>query len=170
MTDDASPEIRPMRPGDWPRVEEIYAQGIATDDATLETETPSREAWDDSHLDVGRLVAVAGGRVEGWAALSPISGRCVYRGVAEVSVYVAEGARGRGLGTRLLDALVQRSEEEGYWTLEAGIFPENDASLRAFEKAGFRRVGLREGLGRQGDGEWRDVVLMERRSETVGVR
>lgn len=169
MADDSSPDIRPMTPDDWPRVEEIYAQGIATGDATLETETPSWEAWDDSHLDVARLVAEVDGRVAGWAALSPISGRCVYQGVAEVSVYVAEDARGHGLGTRLLEGLVRRSEEEGYWTLEAGVFPENDASLRAFEKAGFRMVGLREGLGRQGDGEWRDVMLMERRSETVGV-
>jgi len=169
MSDASSPEIRPMTPDDWPRVEEIYAQGIATGDATLETETPSWETWDDSHLDVARLVAEVDGRVAGWAALSPISGRCVYEGVAEVSVYVAEGARGHGLGTRLLEALVRRSEEEGYWTLEAGIFPENEPSLRAFEKAGFRTVGLREGLGRQGGGEWRDVMLMERRSETVGV-
>lgn len=169
MPADRDPTIRPMTPDDWPRVEEIYAQGIATGDATLESEPPSWREWDTSHLDDARLVAEQEGRVVGWAALSPVSGRCAYEGVAEVSVYVAEGARGDGLGTRLLEELIQRSEEQGYWTLEAGIFPENRASLRAFEKAGFRRVGLREGLGRQGDGEWRDVVLMERRSDSVGV-
>ena len=160
--------IRPMAPDDWPRVEEIYAQGIATGNATLETDTPSREAWDRSHLEAGRLVAEHEGRVVGWAALSPVSSRCVYGGVAEVSVYVAEDARGRGVGTRLLEALVRASEDAGIWTLEAGVFPENEASLHLFRKAGFRRVGVREGLGRHGD-RWRDVVLLERRSETVGV-
>lgn len=168
MTDHDALMIRPMRPDDWPRVEEIYAQGIATGRATLETETPSRKEWYGSHLEVGRLVAEAEGRVVGWAALAPVSGRCVYDGVAEASVYVAEEARGQGLGTRLLEALVEASEEAGYWTLEAGILPENEASLRLFEKCGFRRVGVREGLGMQGE-KWRDVVLMERRSETVGV-
>lgn len=165
--DDSSLRIRPMTADDWPRVEEIYAQGIATGDATMETDTPSWEEWDDGYLAACRLVAEWGGRVVGWAALAPVSGRCVYDGVAEVSVYVAEGVRGRGMGTRLLAALVDASEEEGYWTLEAGVFPENEASLRVFEKAGFRRVGLREGLGRQGE-RWRDVVLMERRSDRVG--
>lgn len=157
-----------MTPGDWPRVEEIYAEGIATGNATLETDTPSREAWDRSHLEVARLIAREEGRVVGWAALSPVSSRCVYEGVAEASVYVAEEARGRGVGTRLLNALVRASEEAGLWTLEAGIFPENEASLRLFRRAGFRRVGVREGLGRH-RGRWRDVVLLERRSESVGV-
>ena len=160
-------EIRRLRPGDWDPVRRIYEEGIATGDATFETESPGWESWDASHLENCRLVAELEGRVVGWAALAPVSGRCVYGGVAEVSVYVGGDARGGGIGLRLLSALVESSERAGLWTLEAGIFPENVASLRIHERAGFRRVGRRERLGRL-DGRWRDVVLLERRSPLVG--
>lgn len=161
--------VRGLRAGDWDRVAEIYRAGIATGDATFETGVPAWEAWDEAHLASCRLVAERDGRVVGWAALSPVSGRCVYGGVAEVSVYVDADARGAGIGLRLLRALIETSEEAGLWTLEAGIFPENEASLRIHEKAGFRLVGRRERLGRL-HGRWRDVLLLERRSDSVGSR
>ncbi|HKY59681.1 MAG TPA: GNAT family N-acetyltransferase [Gemmatimonadota bacterium] len=157
-----------MLDADWPAVAEIYGQGIETGDATFETRIPTWEGWDASHLSAPRLVARHGDRVLGWAALSPVSERCVYGGVAEVSVYVAAGARGRGLGRRLLDALVEASEEVGIWTLQAGVFPENEGSLAVHRRCGFRVVGRRERLGRLG-GQWRDVILLERRSPRVGV-
>jgi L-amino acid N-acyltransferase YncA len=160
--------IEPMREADWPAVAEVYRQGIESGHATFETEVPSREAWDAGHLEVGRLVAREADRVLGWAALSPVSDRCVYGGVAEVSVYVDAAARGRGIGRRLLEALVEASEEAGIWTLQAGIFPENEASLAIHRSCGFRVVGRRERLGRLA-GEWRDVILLERRSASVGV-
>lgn len=157
-----------MRPGDWPAVRRILEEGIATGHATFETAAPSWEAWDGGHLDACRLVGEGeAGEIVGWAALSPVSGRCVYGGVAEVSVYVGAEHRGRGVGRALLEALVQASEAAGLWTLQAGVFPENGASLSLHERCGFRRVGVRERLGRHGD-RWRDVVLLERRSETVG--
>jgi len=162
-----APRIREMGPDDWPEVARIYREGIETGDATFETEVPSREEWDLGHLDDPRLVAVLEGETVGWAALSPVSSRCVYAGVAEVSVYVGERARGRGIGRRLLAALVRASEEEGIWTLQAGIFPENEASIAIHERCGFRVVGVREKLGEM-EGRWRDVVLMERRSPEVG--
>lgn len=153
---------------EWEDVRRIYAEGIATGNATFETEPPSWEAWDRAHRPDSRLVARHGDRVLGWAALSPVSGRCVYGGVAEVSVYVAAAARGHGVGRRLLEALVSASEAAGVWTLQAGIFPENWASIALHELCGFRRVGTRERLGRLG-GKWRDVALLERRSRRVGV-
>ncbi|MCG8469687.1 MAG: N-acetyltransferase family protein [Gemmatimonadetes bacterium] len=161
-------EIRAMTPGDWDRVRDIYSEGIATGDATFDTEPPEWDGWDASHLSDCRLVAVVGGAVVGWAALSPVSERCVYGGVAEVSVYVGEAGRGRGIGTALISALVEASEDAGVWTLQAGIFPENEASVRAHERVGFRTVGRREGLGKM-EGRWRDVLLLERRSSVVGV-
>jgi L-amino acid N-acyltransferase YncA len=151
---------------DWDDVARIYAEGIATL-ATFETEVPSWEQWDRAHLPAHRLVARDEGRVVGWAALAPVSSRCVYAGVAEVSVYVAADARGRGIGTALLAALVKSSEAGGVWTLEAGILPENEASVRMHERCGFRVVGRRERLGRM-RGEWRDVLLLERRSTVAG--
>jgi phosphinothricin acetyltransferase len=160
--------IRPMRAGDWPQVREIYLEGIATGDATFETEAPSWEAWDKRHIQACRLVAESEGRVKGWASLWPASDRCVYGGVAEVSVYVAGKAQGKGFGTQLLSALVKASEEAGYWTLQAGIFPENRGSVRIHEKCGFRVLGTRERLGKMG-GLWRDVLLMERRSRVNGI-
>lgn len=164
----ATIQVGPMTQDDWPAVADIYRQGIESGDATFETAVPSREAWDALHLAAGRLVAREGDRVLGWAALSPVSDRCAYGGVAEVSVYVDAAARGRGLGRRLLEALVEASEEAGIWTLQAGIFPENEASLAIHRRCGFRVVGRRERLGRLA-GIWRDVILLERRSGSVGV-
>lgn len=160
--------VRAMSAGDWPVVADIYAQGIATGDATFETSVPSREAWDAARRPDCRLVAEVEGAVVGFAALSATSYRPVYAGVAEVMVYVAERARGRGVGRRLLDALVASAEDAGVWTLQAGIFPENGASIAIHRSAGFRVLGTRERLGRAADGRWRDVVLMERRSPRVG--
>ena len=160
--------IDEMRADDWQQVRAIYLEGIATGHATFETEAPTRESWDAAHLRAGRLVARAGGEVSGWAALSPVSGRCVYAGVAEVSVYVGRAFRGRGCGRALLEALIRSSEAAGIWTLQAGIFPENDESVRLHLRCGFREVGRRERIGRMG-GRWRDTLLLERRSEIVGV-
>lgn len=162
-----SVRTRPLERADWPRVREIYEDGIASGHATFEVEAPGWDAWDRDHLPHSRLAGEADGRILGWAALSPVSDRCVYGGVAEVSVYVAEDGRGRGVGTTLLRELVAASEREGVWTLQAGIFPENEASLRMHATCGFRVVGRREKLGVLA-GEWRDVLLLERRSETVG--
>jgi phosphinothricin acetyltransferase len=157
-----------FEPEDWPAVRAIYEEGIATGNATFETQVPAWEDWDANHLQDCRLVARKDGQVVGWGALSPVSGRCVYAGVAEVSVYVAAAARGQGIGKRLLQALIEVSERRGIWTLQAGIFPENEASIALHERCGFRKVGTRARLG-QLRGVWRDVVLLERRSETVGV-
>lgn len=159
--------IEAMRDDDWPRVRAIYLEGIATGDATFETGAPSFEAWDASHLKTCRLVARIGEEIAGWAALSPVSSRCVYGGVAEVSVYVGEKARGRGVGRALLASLVEESERNKLWTLQAGVLAENEASIRLHERCGFRVVGTREKLGRL-KGVWRDVVLLERRSRIVG--
>jgi L-amino acid N-acyltransferase YncA len=161
-------EITPMTEQDWPAVREIYLQGIATGNATFEPSAPEWKEWDERHLGSCRLVARLEGRIVGWAALSPVSSRCVYGGVAEVSIYVADDARGRGVGRRLLRALVDASEQNGIWTLQAGIFPENQVSIKLHEQVGFRTVGKRERLGCM-NGVWRDIVLMERRSAVVGV-
>ncbi|HTR02135.1 MAG TPA: GNAT family N-acetyltransferase [Thermoanaerobaculia bacterium] len=163
----AAVSIDVLKPGDWDDVRRIYLEGIATGNATFETEAPPWDDWDAAHRPDSRFVARQGGRVVGWAALSRVSGRCVYGGVAEVSVYVAADARGGGVGRRLLEALVGASEEAGVWTLQAGIFPENTASIALHERCGFRRVGVRERLGRSG-ATWRDVALLERRSRRVG--
>ena len=161
-------EITVLRPDHWEEVRVIYAEGIATGEATFETETPSWETWDAGHLNEGRLVAREGGQVVGWAALSPVSDRCAYKGVAEVSVYVGAEHQGKGVGGALLEALIEESEKHGIWTLQAGVFPENAASVRLHTRRGFRKVGVRERLGRV-DGCWRDVLLLERRSGLVGV-
>lgn len=158
--------VRELRPDDWPAVRAIYEDGIRDGDATFETKLPSWERWDGAHPEV-RLVAERDGAVVGWAALSPASSRHCYRGVGEVSVYVAEAARGSGVGRTLLDELARRSERGGYWTLTAGVFPENEASLRLHKACGFREVGLRRGIGESG-GVWRDVIWLERRSTVVG--
>ena len=160
--------IEPLASSDWDDVRRIYAEGIATGNATLETGVPSWETWDGAHRADSRLVARASGRVLGWAALSPVSERCAYGGVAEVSVYVAASARGKGVGRRLLEELVRASEDAGVWTLQAGIFPENRASLAIHELSGFRVVGVRQKLGKL-SGVWRDVALLERRSPCIGV-
>ena len=158
--------IRELRPEDWPAVRAIYEDGIRSGDATFETETPSWERWDAAHSEL-RLAAEREGSIVGWAALSPVSERCCYRGVGEVSVYVEEDARGAGVGRALLDELVNRSERDGYWTLTAGVFPEDEVSIRLHKACGFREVGVRERLGEL-HGVWRDVVLLERRSTLVG--
>jgi len=157
-----------MATADWPAVRRIYEEGIASGHATFETAAPEWNGWDAAHMKACRLVAVDGELVVGWAALTPVSGRCVYAGVAEVSVYVAAAARGKGVGRQLLEALVAESERHEIWTLQAGIFPENTASLTAHERAGFRIVGRREKLGNM-KGVWRDVLLLEKRSAAVGV-
>jgi L-amino acid N-acyltransferase YncA len=159
--------IEEMRADDWERVRAIYLEGIATGDATFETDAPTFETWDAAHLRACRLVARIGAEVAGWAALSPVSSRCVYGGVAEVSVYVAGKFRGRGAGRALLASLVEASERNNLWTLQAGVLAENEASIRLHETCGFRVVGKRERLGKL-NGVWRDVVLLERRSEIVG--
>jgi phosphinothricin acetyltransferase len=160
-------ELRDLRPGDWPEVAAIYAAGIAGRNSTFETEVPTWEDWDAGHLHDARLVALEDGRVVGWAALSPVSDRCCYRGVAENSIYVAPDAQGRGIGRALLERLIGEAEAAGIWTIQTGIFPENVASLELHTRCGFRVVGVRERLGVL-DGEWRDVVFLERRSALVG--
>jgi phosphinothricin acetyltransferase len=160
--------IEPLIFKDWPTVRRIYGEGIATGNATFETSLPEWEEWDSSHLSSCRLVAKLSDEVVGWAALSRVSSRCVYGGVAEVSVYVAEKSRGNGIGLRLLSSLIEASERQGIWTLQAGVFPENIPSIKLHERCGFRIVGIRERLGCL-KGQWRDVALLERRSRSVGV-
>jgi phosphinothricin acetyltransferase len=162
-----------MRETDAAAVLRIYGEGIETGHATFEIETPAWEKWDSGHLEACRLVAEEDGEVLGWAALAPASSRPVYAGVTEVSVYVADAGRGRGLGRRLLQALIEASEAAGIWTLQAGIFPENEASIRLHQAQGFRVLGTRCRVGRMTygpfQGRWRDVVLMERRSIRAGL-
>jgi L-amino acid N-acyltransferase YncA len=155
-----------MAPADWPAVAEIYRQGIEDGDATFEVAVPTWAEWDAAHLGRHRLVARSGRDVVGWAALAPVADRCAYRGVAWDSVYVRRNARGHQIGRTLLDRLVRDADAAGIWTLQAGIFPENAASIALHQRCGFRIVGVRERLGRQG-GTWRDVVLLERRSPVV---
>ena len=162
-----SVELRDLRPDDWPEVARIFEEGIRTGNATFETEVPSWEAWDAAHLPAHRLVAERDGRVVGWIALIPVSPRECYAGVAEVSAYVAEEARGEGVGRELLAAVIESSERGGIWTLETGVFPENEPSLRLLQRFGFRVVGTRERIGRM-HGMWRYVIFLERRSEVVG--
>ena len=158
-------EIRDLRSLDWPEVAAIFADGIRTGNATFETAAPSWEEWDGAHTEI-RLLAGLDGRAAGWAALSATSDRCCYAGVAEDSVYVASWAQGRGVGRALLQELIARAEAAGIWTLQAGIFPENNASLRLHHNVGFHVVGVRRAIGKR-DGLWRDTVLMERRSEVI---
>lgn len=158
----AAVRIEAMVEEDWTAVRAIYAAGIATGSATFETETPQWAAWDASHLAAHRLVARLGDEVVGWAALSPVSDRCAYGGVVEDSVYVGATARGRGVGRRLLEVVISSADASEIWTIQAGIFPENVASLELHRRCGFRVVGVRERLGVL-DGRWRDVVLLERR-------
>ncbi len=156
-----------MSEKDWEQVCAIYLEGIATGHATFETQAPAWEQWDARHLPYSRLVARSGETVKGWAALSPVSSRFVYAGVAEISVYVGAGHRGEGIGKALLEALISDSENNGIWSLQAGIFPENSRSITMHKQCGFREVGRRERIGKM-NGIWRDVVLLERRSTVVG--
>ena len=165
---EATAHVSPLTAADWPAVRAIYEEGIATRQATFETVAPDWAAWDAARLPFGRLVARRGRTVIGWAALSPVSSRAVYRGVAEVSVYVTATARGQGVGRMLLSALVEASEAAGIWTLQAGIFPENEASVALHLACGFRVVGRRERVACH-YGIWRDALFLERRSSRVGV-
>ncbi|GAB3615130.1 GNAT family N-acetyltransferase [Humibacter ginsengisoli] len=164
--------IRPMRADDWPAVERIYQQGIDTGNATFESKPPTWAEFDYEKVDNPRLVAERDNQVVGWAAATRVSSRCVYEGVIEHSVYVEEDERGRGIGRALLDAFVTASEAEGIWTVQSGIFPENRSSLALHAAVGFRTVGVRERVGKMGfgpyAGQWRDVVMIERRSTAAG--
>jgi len=160
--------VRSLVPEDWPDVARIYREGIDTGDATFETDVPDWSTWESGRHPTARIVAVADERILGFATVSPVSKRLVYGGVAEVMVYVASGARGMGVGRRLMDALVQVTEEAGIWSLQASIFPENEASVAVHEAVGFRIIGTRERIARTQDGRWRDTVIMERRSQVVG--
>ena len=160
-------QLRPMTAADWGRVRDIYLEGIATGQATFETEAPTSERWIDSHLPAPRLVAISDGRIVGWAALSSVSARSAYAGVAEVSVYVAGDWHGQRIGRGLLEKLVSESEKNGIWTLQASIFPENAASVSLHKACGFREVGTRERIGKMKD-VWRNTLLLERRSKIVG--
>jgi L-amino acid N-acyltransferase YncA len=159
-------ELQRLRPEDWPAVRAIYQAGIDSGDATFETAAPDWPAWDAAHLADHRLVAREDGRVLGWTALAPVSDRCAYAGVAEDSIYVAPEAQGRGVGRALLTAVVASAERGGIWTVQTGIFPENQPSVRLHVACGFRVVGVRERLGRL-HGRWRDVLLLERRSPAI---
>jgi L-amino acid N-acyltransferase YncA len=160
--------ITSMQPSDWEAVRSIYLEGIATGQATFETTAPTWEHWDAAHCMVPRLIIRQGEEVAGWGALTPASARYVYRGVAECSIYIGARFRGLGLGARLMHELVNASEDDGFWTLQAMVFPENRASLRLCEICGFRLVGVRQRIGSL-DGRWRDVLLLERRSTRTGL-
>ena len=161
-------EIINMDHSHWEAVAKIYEEGIATGNSTFQTTAPSWEEWDSAHTKDCRFVAIDDSQVIGWAALSPVSGRCVYAGVAEVSVYVSENARGKGIGKSLMQALITESERNNYWTLQAGIFPENTVSIRLHQQSGFRIIGTRERVG-QMHGVWRDSLMLERRSKIIGI-
>ena len=161
-------QIREMTKNDWSSVSSIYAEGIATGFATFEQQVPSFGQWDKNHLQTCRLIALKEENIIGWAALSPVSSRCVYGGVAEISVYVGKDSRGMGAGKSLMQKLIEQSETAGIWTLQSGIFPENTQSVILHKKMGFRFIGKRERVGKL-DGGWKDNLLFERRSKTVGI-
>lgn len=160
--------IDEMKESDWAQVSAIYLAGIQTEIATFQSEAPAWEDWNKSHSKLCRLVARSDDKILGWIALSPVSSRCVYAGVAEVSIYIDENSRGQKVGTALLTELVKRSEQNGFWTLQSGIIKENAASIQLHKNCGFRVLGVRERLGKMSNGKWHDVVLMERRSKIVG--
>jgi phosphinothricin acetyltransferase len=160
--------IKSMLPEHWDRVKEIYEAGIATGNATFQDSAPSWKEWNESHLPHSRLLSFENGKINGWAALTPVSDRCVYAGVAEVSIYVDTESRSKGIGRQLLLALLEDSEKHGIWTLQAGIFPENEASIRLHLSCGFRMVGRRERIGKM-NGIWRDTIMLERRSPSIGI-
>ncbi len=160
--------IRSMQKEDWEAVASIYKEGIETKVATFQLEVPTYEAWDQAHMKTCRIVAVEDDEVVGWTALTPYSSRCVYAGVAEVSVYIRGDHRGKHIGEKLLDELIKKAEEEGIWTLQSGIFEINKASIALHKKVGFRMVGFREKIAKDHNGFWQNTVLMERRSSVVG--
>ncbi|AYD39559.1 N-acetyltransferase family protein [Clostridium fermenticellae] len=158
-----------MKKEDWERVSKIYLEGINTHKATFQTEVPTWQDWNNNHINSCRLVARSGNKVLGWVALSPTSSRCVYAGVAEVSIYIGEEYRRKSVGKALLTSLINLSEKSGFWTLQSGIIKQNSASIELHKSCGFREIGIRERLGKMSNGQWYDVVLMERRSNTVGI-
>lgn len=162
-------KIDEMKQSDWEQVANIYLGGIKTGLATFQTEVPTWESWNNGHISLCRLVARSGDNVLGWAVLSPTSSRCVYAGVAEVSIYIGEKYKGQGVGTHLLNNLIQLSEENGFWTLQSGIIRDNLASISLHRKCGFREVGIREKVAKMHNEKWMDVVFMERRSKIVGI-
>ena len=152
----------------YPQIAAIYLKGIATGNATFQTEAPDWDTWDKNHLLHSRLAAFVENEMAGWAALSPVSSRCVYAGVAEVSIYIADKYRGKGIGKILFSQLIKESEDNGLWTLQSGIFPENIGSIKLHEACGFRQVGYKEKIGKM-NGIWRNNIILERRSKTVGI-
>lgn len=161
-------EIINLLPEHWETVKKIYEEGIATGNATFQTTTPTWEEWNQAHISIPRLIAIEKDEIMGWAALTPVSGRCVYAGVAEVSIYIGSHAREKGIGKQLLNQLIVESEKQNIWTLQSGIFPENKASISLHISAGFRLIGSREKIGKM-DGIWRDIVLLEKRSQSIGI-
>ena len=161
-------EIKPITKDNFSEVIEIYKQGLATNIATFQNDSPQWEEWDKGHLDFCRISIYDNDKMVGWASLTPVSSRCVYAGVAEVSIYIAKDERGKGVGKTLLAELIQQSEENGIWTLQSGIFAENESSIKLHEKCEFRLVGYREKIGKK-NGVWKDNVLMERRSKNIGI-
>lgn len=161
-------EIKTINKDNYSDVASIYAEGIDTGMATFETTIPSWDKWDTSHLPYARIAGYEYDQMLGWAALSPVSDRCVYGGVAEVSIYVGRTSRGKGIGQKLLNTLIEVSEKKGIWTLQAGVFKENGSSIALHEKCGFRVIGFREKVGKL-NGQWFDNILLERRSKKVGV-
>ena len=162
-------KINEMTELDWKQVACIYLEGINTGKATFQAEVPTWESWNNEHISSCRIVARLGNNVLGWGALSETSSRCVYRGVAEVSIYIGEKYRGQGLGKTLLEYLIKLSENNGFWTLQSGIIRENELSIALHEKCGFRKIGIREKVAKMSNGIWHDVVFMERRSKIVGI-
>ncbi|MBB4807139.1 phosphinothricin acetyltransferase [Chryseobacterium defluvii] len=161
-------EIKEINKEHFPEIAEIYRQGLETGNATFETSVPLWENWDKGKLKHSRLVAIIDGVVVGWAALSAVSDRCVYGGVAEVSIYISNDHKGKGIGRTLMSKLVEESEANGIWTLQSGMFPENEATVALHKSAGFRVIGYREKIGKLGN-IWRDTIIMERRSKTIGI-
>ncbi len=161
-------EIKSITKDNFPEAMEIYRQGLETQIATFQNDTPTWEDWDKGHLDFCRISIFDNNKMLGWTSLTPVSSRCVYAGVAEVSIYIAKEERGKGIGKIVLTELIRQSEKNGIWTLQSGIFAENESSIKLHEKCGFRIVGYREKIGKK-NGVWKDNVLMERRSKTIGI-
>jgi L-amino acid N-acyltransferase YncA len=161
-------EIKTIVASYYPEISRIYLEGILTGNATFQTKAPDWNEWDKSHLPNSRIAAFENNTMVGWAALSPVSSRCIYAGVAEVSIYVLESERGKGIGKLLLQQLILESENNDLWTLQSSIFPENIGSIKIHEQCGFRQIGFKEKVGKM-NGIWRDNILMERRSKIVGV-
>ena len=161
--------IEEMKESDWEQVANIYLEGIKTEKATFQTEVPTWDSWNNGHINSCRLVVRSDSKVLGWAALSMTSSRCVYAGVAEVSIYIGEKYKGKGIGTALLNKLIELSEENGFWTLQSGIISKNTRSIELHKKCGFRKIGIREKVAKMNNKEWMDVTFMERRSTIVGI-